>query len=162
MTATSEGLAPVVDLAELEARLRRLEATVEALEAAAGTAAGAEAAPGSQLEPAFPDVQMWVNEHFAPIFGRPLGGEYRWCPCWWDHAEALERLEALWRSWEALRLDPVFGMALWYRDHLDHQLPVLLSSRGPFGRCSADRHESPRALPVEPAPQSYLQASESE
>lgn len=71
-------------------------------------------------------------EHFAPIYTRSIGGEYRWCSRWWDHAEAIERLEALWRAWETLRLDPALGMAVWYRDHVDHHLPLLLSVAAPL------------------------------
>src|SRR5205823_343814 len=84
----------------------------------------------------------WVTSHFLPMFRRPLGGEYRWCPQWWPHAEAITRLTALWHTWEALRLQPGTGMATWLRDHLDHQLPVLLGRTGPFSMCSEDDHRA--------------------
>jgi hypothetical protein len=35
-------------------------------------------------------------------------------------------------------------MATWLRDHLDHQLPVLLGRTGPFSMCSEDEHLDPR------------------
>jgi hypothetical protein len=35
-------------------------------------------------------------------------------------------------------------MATWLRDHLDHQLPVLLGRTGPFAMCSEDEHLEPR------------------
>jgi len=133
-------------LDELEARVRRLEAALEDLEAA-GVATLSSPASSSR-EPYYPTLEDWVTEHFAPMYGRPLGGEFRWCPRWFEHAEAISRLEALWRSWETLRLDPGTGMAGWYRDHLDHQLPILLVSRGPLSRCSSDRHEASKPLPV--------------
>ena len=85
-----------------------------------------------------------MNSHFLPMFRRPLGGEYRWCAEWWRHAEAITRLTALWHAWEALRLQPGTGMATWLRDHLDHQLPVLLGRTGPFAMCSEDEHIDPR------------------
>jgi hypothetical protein len=100
----------------------------------------------------FPDLESWVLGYFTPSFGRTLGGELRWCPAWWDHVEAISRLEALWRAWEQLRLDPQLGMASWYRDHLDHHLPILLGSRGPFARCTPDRHEPDHPLPTRAAP----------
>jgi hypothetical protein len=62
------------------------------------------------------------------------------------------RLTALWHSWEALRLQPGTGMATWLRDHLDHQLPVLLGRTGPFAMCSEDEHNDPRPAPARRAP----------
>jgi hypothetical protein len=138
-------------LLEFDARLQRLETSLDMLEVLV-TTGGTEPAPGARTptaaEPAYETLEAWVTEHFAPMYARPLGGEYRWCPRWQEHAEAISRLEALWRSWETLRLDPKTGMAAWYRDYLDHQLPILLSNRGPFSRCSQDRHERMPALPV--------------
>jgi len=70
----------------------------------------------------------------------------RWCPQWWAHAEALSRLEALWRTWEAARLDPLQGIAVWYRDFCDPRLLVLFSPAGPFAQCTAERHSPGRWL----------------
>jgi hypothetical protein len=74
------------------------------------------------------------------MFIRPLGGEFRWCPQWWRHPEAVTRLTALWRAWEVFRLEPATGIADWLRDHLDHQLPILLGPRGPFFQCDRREH----------------------
>lgn len=95
-------------------------------------------------QPVYGSVEDWVSSHFLPMFRRPLGGEYRWCAEWWRHAEAITRLTALWHAWEALRLQPGTGMAAWLRDHLDHQIPVLLGRTGPFAMCSEDEHIDPR------------------
>lgn len=35
-------------------------------------------------------------------------------------------------------------MASWLRDHLDHELPVLMGRGGPFAMCSEDEHIQPR------------------
>jgi hypothetical protein len=91
------------------------------------------------------------RQHGAPetrdgTFGRPIGGEIRWCAQWREHAEAIGRLEALWRSWEALRLDPGMCMATWLTNYLDPQLAVLLGRGGPFAQCNVDRHERQVAL----------------
>jgi hypothetical protein len=111
-------------------------------------------APGEEgpPEPVYASVQDWVDGHFLPVYRRPLGGEFRWCPQWWRHAEAIIRLTALWQSWEAMRLQPGTGTANWLRDHLDHQLPVLLSRSGPFAQCSADEHVEPRIAAAGDAP----------
>jgi len=103
-------------------------------------------------EPVYGSVQDWVNQHFLPMYRRPLGGEFRWCPQWWHHAEAITRLTALWQSWEAMRLQPGTGTANWLRDHLDHQLPVLLGRSGPFAQCSEDEHIDPRIAIADPPP----------
>jgi hypothetical protein len=104
---------------------------------------GAAAAGGeenSPPQPLYDSVEAWVTGQFLPMFRRPLGGEYRWCRQWWQHAEAITRLTALWHAWETLRLQPGTGMAIWLRDHLDHHLPVLLGRNGPFAACSEDEH----------------------
>lgn len=98
-------------------------------------------------EPVFEVVEDWLAEYFLPMFIRPLGGEFRWCPQWWRHPEAVTRLTALWRAWEVFRLEPATGIADWLRDHLDHQLPILLGPRGPFCQCDQRDH-----LPGEPFP----------
>ncbi|MEP6463039.1 MAG: DUF4913 domain-containing protein [Frankiaceae bacterium] len=46
-------------------------------------------------------------------------------------SEALLRAEALWRSWEAHRLDPERGIAVRLRDFADSQLAALLRDRPP-------------------------------
>jgi hypothetical protein len=106
-------------------------------EAAGRGAAG----PGAEVvQPVYPDLDAWVRQFFVPTFHRPVGGEIRWCSRWPDHAEAITRLTALWRSWEAMRLDPNLGMATWLTSFLDPQLAVLLSRSGTFAQCTPDRH----------------------
>ncbi len=101
----------------------------------------------STLEtPEYQTVDEWVHEYFCPMFARPIGGEIRWCERWTDHAEAVSRLEALWRSWEVLRRDPGTGMATWFSSFLDAQLPILVGRAGTFAQCTAERHECPRPL----------------
>lgn len=166
--------------AEMEARLRGLETRVEDLDDAIATPAPATTDPPPagptdtgggagdggaddgvddgvvDEDPlAFPTLAAWVEGHFVHLYTRPLGGAYRWCSHWWDHAEAIARLDALWRAWETLRLDPQLGMATWYAQYLDPQLPILLGAQGPFARCTEDRHEPSPALPVTPAPDGW-------
>ena len=102
--------------------------------------------------PVFDRLEDFVDDHFIPLIRRPLGGEFRWCAQWWRHAEAISRLTAIWHAWEALRRQPGTGIGLWYRDHLDHQLPLLLGPRGPFFQCSESEHIEPRRLKSESAP----------
>lgn len=111
-------------------------------------------------DPLYASVADWVTGQFLPVYRRPIGGEFRWCPKWWLHAEAITRLTALWQSWEAMRLQPGTGTANWLRDHLDHQLPVLLGRSGPFAQCSVTEHVEPRPAPAEPPPSGWWDDSD--
>lgn len=109
--------------------------------------------------PVYFEVEEWVTGQFLPMFRRPLGGEFRWCGEWWRHAEAITRLTALWHSWESLRLEPGTGIATWLRDHLDHQLPILLGRSGPFAQCSEDEHIEPSQAAAKPSPPGWWDTS---
>ncbi|MDE9366558.1 DUF4913 domain-containing protein [Luteipulveratus sp. YIM 133132] len=103
--------------------------------------------------PTLPDFVEWV----ATVYRRPVehGSGLAWCPRWWCHAEAVSRLDALWRAFESLRLDPALGMASWWRDHADYQLAALTDGDGPFKGCGVTRGHAARPLPplpLEPAP----------
>ena len=123
--------------------------------AATQDGAGGDEAP----EPVYNAVEDWVIDYFLPMFRRTLGGEYRWCGQWWQHSEAISRLTSLWHAWEVLRLQPGTGIASWYRDHLDHQLPILMGARGPFYQCSETAHREPREADAVPAPDEWWDIS---
>ena len=125
--------------------------------------AGGDPQPGpgdAPFEPYYPSLEQWVIDYFAPTYARPVNPAVRWCAQWWDHGEAISRLEALWRSWEVGRLDELRGIALWHRDFLDSQLAVLTSTTGPFAQCTPDRHAPTKALPTVPAPEGYWDEDE--
>ncbi len=103
-------------------------------------------------EPVYTELEDWVIDYFLPMFRRTLGGEFRWCAQWWRHGEAISRLSALWHAWEVLRRRPGTGISAWYRDHLDHQLPILMGARGPFYQCSETSHRESHEAAAAPAP----------
>lgn len=169
-TGADQSSEVVPDVQGLAGQVRALRADVELLDQvvndflhpATDQAAQAQPAdpaqPGSgqaPVEPRYPALEPWVVDYFAPMFSRPISPAVRWCAQWWDHAEAISRLEGLWRSWETARLDELRGMAVWYRDFLDAQLAVLLSAGGPFAQCTPDRHAPTKALATTPAPPGY-------
>ncbi|MBW0115285.1 DUF4913 domain-containing protein [Pseudonocardia sp. KRD-169] len=78
------------------------------------------------------------------MIARPLRGELTWCPLWWEHPEAVFRLEALRRAWTELAPEPGAAMSIWIRDHLDPCLRELLTPLGPFADCA--HNERYRAL----------------
>jgi hypothetical protein len=125
--------------------------------APASAAGGAEG--GGQEEPVVPcfgSLLEFVVEHFGPVYARNTSPTVRWCASWWDHAEAIYRLEALWRTWELYRLEPRLGIASWLRDYLDPQLAQLTSATGPFASCTEDRHSPVKALRTNQPPEAYL------
>lgn len=100
-----------------------------------------EEPPPSEPQPEPPpttyygSVDEFVREFLRFAYRRRLLGRGQspyWDPQWWQHDEAVMRLEALWRAWEFLRLDPATGMSVWWRDHADHHMRVLMSDEGPF------------------------------
>ena len=103
----------------------------------------------------YASVYEFVGEHLTDLYRRDVSGDrMRWCPWWWAHAEAVSRLEAMWRAWEHLRLDGSTGMSVWWRDHADPAMHALLDPQGPFDGCSAADGHRPRLdrLPSEPLP----------
>ncbi|WP_300013740.1 DUF4913 domain-containing protein [Pseudonocardia sp.] len=79
---------------------------------------------------------VWVHDTITSMIARPLRGELIWCPLWWEHPEAVFRLEALRRAWTELAPEPGAAMSIWIRDHLDPCLRELLTPLGPFADCA--------------------------
>lgn len=102
----------------------------------------------------FPTLDAWVELWLAPTYRRKVGsrtGDLHWEAEWWRSGEAIVRLEALWRAWESLRLDPATGMSVWFRDHADYHLGILMGEHGPFTR-SKTENKAGDPLPCTPAP----------
>lgn len=126
----------------------------------AGAAPPAKRAKPPPPAPLFASLDAWVSGYLAPIVTVELGQGMRWCPRWWRHAEAIARLESVWRAWEQLRIaeDPT-AMSVWWRDHLDHHLGVLMQGeRSPFRQCSPEKghRDGLAGLPTEPAPDGWF------
>jgi len=107
----------------------------------------------------YPDVEAFVTEWLVDAYRRGLDGRGRtWCPQWWQHVEALSRIEAMWRAFEYLRQEPALGMSTWWQEHADPHMAVLLDPEGPFRYCDPEKGHSARIppLPVEKAPEGHL------
>jgi hypothetical protein len=103
-------------------------------------------------------VDEFVREYLRHMYTRPVGpgnARYRWAADWWRYPEAVARLEGLWRSWEHLRLDPATGASVWWRDHADHHMNLLLSPDGPFAK-SKDSCEPGEPLPYTEPPAQWF------
>ncbi|BAS18372.1 hypothetical protein AHiyo8_pI66760 (plasmid) [Arthrobacter sp. Hiyo8] len=89
-------------------------------------------------------AEEFLHEQLLPTYVRDVDGRAaKWCLEWYFHPEALSRVEALWRAWEHLRLDGATGISVWFKDHADHHMNVLLDPRGPFYKCDMQKHRDP-------------------
>lgn len=146
-------IVPVVD--EALAAVLADPTTVDQLHAGARAAINQLlAAPPPEPGLRYRSVDEFVRDLVIPVFRRNVGprAEARWSARWWESAEAIMRLEAMWRAWEALRHDPATGISHWLRDHADHHMTILLSPTGPFAR-SQDEAKASDPLPYAPPPE---------
>lgn len=115
-------------------RVRAQEATTAAV--SEHVAQDGSKAPADADEPSlhYGSVDEFVREHLRVVYRPRIDGKNRlWSAQWWKYPEARIRLEAIWRAWEHLRLDPATGVSVWWRDHADYHLNVLMSpATSPF------------------------------
>jgi hypothetical protein len=102
-----------------------------------GGAAPADGGTDSPVDDLFVD---WVIEHCSTV--EYVWSEKRpaWCPEWWKHPEAVERLFALWmaRTQAYANNEDLAAASSWWVYHWDHHAPILFDTRtGPFRNCDA-------------------------
>lgn len=105
--------------------------------------------------PYFANVYEFVHEFLVKLYAKTVRegqSGFRWCAQWYFHTEAVARLEALWKAFEALRLDPGTGASTWWRDHADPCMAALTADTGPFTRCGPESHHAPPPLPAADPP----------
>jgi hypothetical protein len=127
-------------------------AAAEHASPAAGTEAeGVKTTEGVDMGTLVP----WVENNVTTLIARKVpttDGAPRWCPQWWDHAEAIARLEAARQAWIALSTAGGTGLVTYF-DYLDRVvLAVLTSDSGPFARCNPRTHTPDRPLGHTPPP----------
>lgn len=105
------------------------------------------------------NLEQFVTQHIAHLYRRDVPARMgdrtpRWCPCWWDHGEALSRLGALWRAFEHLRHGESVEMNVWWQ-YVDQQMERLMDPEGPFKYCSVAEGHSAKLtkLPTVTAPE---------
>jgi len=89
------------------------------------------------LMPAF---LAWVEEHLSVVeYTHSDKSTAAWCPEWWKHPEAVERLWASFEAREQARQDAAAHMdALsdWWLTHWDRHAAILFDAKaGPFRKC---------------------------
>ncbi len=149
--------AVTAQLARQAQQLDDLEQAVTDLRTAPPAAAGQS--PAAQPATAafrWATLAEFVEHVIAPLYAQHLTGNGTWCASWWDHEDARVRLEAVWRAWEALRLEPTTGIARWLRDVADPQMDRLRDrDRGPFRACGDGKHLAAPPLPVNKPPAGF-------
>lgn len=155
---TSKLVAAEEALAKAVRRLQRCrDATVSA--AALGDSSGITQPAEEYSDRISPDrtpqyecAADWIEQYLVRIWRRR---NVQWCAKWFLHAEAVSRLEALWRSWEYMRYEGPTAMAVWWRDYADYHLRELTARSGPFEACNhrTGEHEQLEMLRTEPAPE---------
>ncbi|WP_400160592.1 DUF4913 domain-containing protein [Arthrobacter sp. BPSS-3] len=119
--------------------------------------AGEDGKPEKAPELVYGTAEEFLHEQLLPTYVRSVTGKTaKWCIEWYFHPEAVSRVAALWRSWEHLRLDPATGMSVWWRDHADHHMGVLLNPQGPFYNCDMQEHRDPDHLEPKMAPAGWF------
>jgi len=104
--------------------------------------AAAEPAEVPQL--VFGSAEEFLHEQLLLTYVRDIDDRSaKWCMEWYFHPEAVSRVEALWRAWEHLRLDGATGISVWWRDHADHHMRILLDPQGPFYISDTPRPSTP-------------------
>lgn len=119
------------------------------------TTAGDSDAPPLQ----FANCEQFLREFVTVVYPRRVGASssgMRWSREWWKYAEAISRIDSLWRAYEQLRHEPGTGMATWWRDYLDTAMRELTASDGPFWNAPKDElvvNENGEPWDLTPAPE---------
>ncbi|QDG87103.1 DUF4913 domain-containing protein [Pseudarthrobacter sp. NIBRBAC000502770] len=97
----------------------------------------------SEAELVYSSAVEFFAELLAQSYVREVneGATFAWCPEWYKHPEALIRMEAIWRAWEHLRLEPALGVSTWWLNHADPHMRILMDTEGPFKKCAYDGHK---------------------
>ncbi|NKZ73502.1 DUF4913 domain-containing protein [Rhodococcus hoagii] len=95
-------------------------------------------------KPQFANVFEWFDGFFRPVIRRKIGdsdSSLSWDARWWAYPEVVARLTALHYSWEEARAsDSMSAMSLWWIQHLEPHLRVILDGdTGPMANAKESR-----------------------
>jgi hypothetical protein len=94
-----------------------------------------------------------MEKWFFPVAFR-FEKERAWCPEWWRHRWAVERLGALWMLWEEQYPDPETRSG-WWVYHFDAHFTKLTAHDGPFRDCNSGHADTTRILPYVDPPDGW-------
>lgn len=107
----------------------------------------------------YANVGEFVEFQVAQVITRTINKEFCWCSEWWKHAEALQRFEHLWHSWEEARVSEEISMLDWWRE-FDYHFQMLTAANGTFRFCERGRHDtraSDEYLPIKETPEGFFE-----
>ena len=98
----------------------------------------------------YASVVEFVENYLSLVYRRQVTdiSDTVWCPEWWKHAEAVARLDAMWRAWEHFRYDGKTGLSIWFLDHADPHMAKLFDPKGPFKYCSVRNGHKDMLMPL--------------
>lgn len=77
----------------------------------------------------------WAHTTLLPLYERDPG-QITWCPQWWEHPEAVFRVELIRRAWaDAVAAEEGQALSDWMLHTADPHMAVLTSPSGPFAQC---------------------------
>lgn len=104
-------------------------------------------------EPKYPFLHTWVESKLLPMVEEKFGGSSKWCREWWAHEMATQLLADMWRTWEVAQLDPIGGMAKWWREvYIPLGRGLLFDADGPFISCKDQHFRKPQPPTTPPPP----------
>lgn len=150
------------ELTRAEARYDDAQAEVDAEHAALEEAGAEEEEEDDAPPPRFATVDLFVDQFVLPNWNHKYV-RVLWCRKWWEHAEAITRLEALWEAFEVMRLQPAPSFSTWLRDHFDVHMRALTDPEGVFFSCDTNKehHKPQEPWPSDPAPAGMFAVIES-
>ncbi|NQX29851.1 DUF4913 domain-containing protein [Microbacteriaceae bacterium VKM Ac-2854] len=83
------------------------------------------------------DFVQWVTDRLSRIERRPNA----WCPQWWAHPEAVDRLYALHQAW--VKAQRTGTLISWWNYDWAIQWPTLTQPGGVLDGCSSLEHVAP-------------------
>lgn len=150
LTAEPQGATDNLPLAAID---------LAAAEQQAATGSGQNHSSPQHLKLFYRNSQEFFTQYLRHIYRRDVGeegrAEFRWSARWWECTEAVVRMDAMWRAWEHLRTGDNLCLSVWFQDHADYHMAILLSPEGPFAH-SKDTATSAEPLPHEPGPEAFF------
>lgn len=111
----------------------------------------------SAQELVFETAEEWLDQWALPHYRRDPK-LHKWDPNWWQYEEAGTVIEALWESWEQMRLEDPMATVAWFRDCFYPIMDRLTDPNdGVFWAYDPPREdEPPPTFSTRPAPEGWF------